>query len=84
MNTSSGEALGDLRGGVRGFKRTVAPAIGNWLATQVDQSATRASLGLSTSRRLAAVLGGTLTLEAGTTGGCTFLFRLPRTLPERV
>ncbi len=54
--------------------------------TQVDQSATRAGLGtglgLSISRRLATLLGGTVELEPGEPRGCTFVLRVPRSLPE--
>jgi signal transduction histidine kinase len=49
--------------------------------TQVDQSATRAKggtgLGLPVSRKLAELLGGTLTLDSHTGPGSTFILRLP-------
>ncbi len=50
--------------------------------TQVDQTATRTKggtgLGLPVSRKLAELMGGSLTLEAGTTTGSTFVLRLPQ------
>jgi signal transduction histidine kinase len=51
--------------------------------TQVDQTATRAKggtgLGLPVSRKLAELLGGTLTLDSHTGPGSTFVLRLPAT-----
>jgi PAS domain S-box-containing protein len=52
---------------------------------QVEQGTTRLAqgtgLGLSVSRRLAHLMGGTLTAESGEGGGSTFILRLPLAPP---